>query len=271
MLDERIGFIGAGQMATVLAHGFVKAGLTTSDHLLASDVDERARQRFTQTTSGRAIHDNAQVVGQSDVIIFAVKPQQMAKVASEIRGKIAADRLVVSICAGVRLASLAEWLGEELRIIRVMPNPPCLVGQGATAFSLGARATAEDGALVEQLFGALGSAWKVEEKLLDAVTAMASSGTGFLYVVIEAMSDAGVRLGLPRDVATAMAAKTMLGSAQMVLATGEHPAVLKDRVASPGGTTIAGLHALESGGLRAALIDAVLAAAQRSVELGARD
>ena len=162
------------------------------------------------------------------------------------------------------------WV-SELRMIRVMPNTPCLVGQGASAYSLGEHATAEDGALVGRLFGALGSAWQVEEKLLDAVTGLAGSGPAFVYVLIEALSDAGVRMGLPRQIAVEMAAKTVRGAAEMVLSTGEHTAVLKDRVASPGGTTIAGLLALEAGGLRSTLMAAVEAATRRSIELGKKD
>jgi pyrroline-5-carboxylate reductase len=273
MLDERIGLIGAGQMATALAHGFLKSGLTTADRLLASDVDEHARQRFAHATSAHTTADNALVIAQSNVIILAVKPQQMAQVAAGLRAKLAADasRLIVSIAAGIRLSSLAEWMGSELRMIRVMPNTPCLVGQGASAYSLGERATAADGALVGRLFGALGSAWQVEEKLLDAVTGLAGSGPAFVYVIIEALSDAGVRMGLPRQIAVEMAAKTVRGAAEMVLSTGEHTAVLKDRVASPGGTTIAGLQALESGGLRSTLMAAVEAATRRSIELGKKD
>lgn len=268
MLHERIGFIGAGQMATALANGFIRAGLTTADRLLAADVAEGARQRFTASTGGTTTADNALVFDRSDLIVLAVKPQQMAGVAAGLRGKIDPSRLLVSIAAGIRLASLAEWFGQQLRIVRVMPNTPCLIGQGVCAYSLGQHATPEDGALVGQLLASLGSAWPVEEKLLDAVTGLAGSGPAFVYVIIEALSDAGVRIGLPRAMAAAMAAETVRGAAQMVLTTNEHPAVLKDRVASPGGTTIAGLKALESGGIRAALMAAVEAATQRSVELG---
>ena len=182
-------------------------------------------------------------------IILAVKPQQMAAGGDWIaRQNWPPDNWLVSIAAGMRLASLAEWLGPGLRMVRVMPNTPCLVGQGASAYSLGEHATAEDGALVGRLLRALGSAWQVEEKLLDAVTGLSGSGPAFVYVMIEALSDAGVRMGLPRQIATEMAAQTVRGAAEMVLTTGEHPAVLKDRVASPGGTTIAGFQALESGG-----------------------
>jgi pyrroline-5-carboxylate reductase len=270
MLDQRIGLIGAGQMATALAQGFIKAGLTASDRLLAADVDEHARQRFAGCVSAKTTADNASVAAQSDVIILAVKPQQMAEVAAGLRGKIGAEKLVVSIAAGVRLASLAEWLGPGLRLVRVMPNTPCLVGLGASAYSLGEHATADDGTLVGRLLGAIGSAWQVDEKLLDAVTGLAGSGPAFVYVIIEALSDAGVRMGLPRQIATEMAARTLRGAAEMVLVTGEHPAVLKDRVASPAGTTIAGMQALEAHGLRAALMAAVQAATERSIELGSK-
>jgi pyrroline-5-carboxylate reductase len=268
MLEKRIGLIGAGQMATALAHGFLKAGLIATDRLIASDLEEHARQRFAHVTSGHTTADNAAVVAESDVVILAVKPQYLPHIAKELKPKLTAKHLVVSIAAGVRLASLSEWLGSNIRIIRVMPNTPCLVGQGASAYSLGSNATEDDAELVGKLLRALGSAWQVEEKLLDAVTGLSGSGPAFVYMVIEALSDAGVRMGLPRAIATEMAAKTVGGSAEMVLSTGEHPAVLKDRVTSPGGTTIAGVQALENGGLRAALMAAVEAATKRSIELG---
>lgn len=271
MLHERIGLIGAGQMATALANGFIRAGLTAADHILAADVDETARQRFASATAAPVTADNVQVVDQSDLIFLAVKPQQMAAVSAGLRGKIDPSRLLVSIAAGIRLASLAEWFGQQLRIIRVMPNTPCLIGKGVSAYSLGQHATPEDGALVGQLLAPLGSRWPVEEKLLDAVTGLSGSGPAFVYVIIEALSDAGVRIGLPRAMAAAMAAQTVRGAAEMVLATDDHPAVLKDRVTSPGGTTIAGLQALEAGGIRAALMAAVEAAARRSMELGSQE
>src|SRR5207244_7402529 len=163
---------------------------------------------------------------------------------------------------------LAEGLGSERRLVRVMPNTPCLVAASASGYAPGEAATTEDINLVDRLLNAVGRAFRLPEHLLDAVTGLSGSGPAFIYVIIEAMSDGGVRMGLPRDVATALAAQTVFGAAKMVLETGAHPAVLKDMVASPGGTTIAGLHALERGGLRAALIDAVEAATKRSAELG---
>lgn len=268
MLKERIGFIGAGQMATALGQGFVKAGLIDRGQLSASDPVAEARQQFAQTTGAPTSDDNLRVATTSDVLVLAVKPQQMGKILPELRSAITPQKLVVSIAAGVRLAVLAEGLGGDARLVRVMPNTPCLVGQGASAYCLGGKATGVDGMLVGQLLGAVGVAFQVEEHLLDAVTGLSGSGPAFVYLMIEALSDGGVRMGLSRPVALALAAQTVRGAAEMVLATKEHPGVLKDRVTSPGGTTIAGLAALESGGVRAALINAVTAATERSIALG---
>jgi pyrroline-5-carboxylate reductase len=268
MLTQTIGFIGAGQMARALARGFVTAGLVGGEKIVAFDPVAAAASGFSTEVPGTAIaKSNSEVASLSQVIFFAVKPQSMPAVMSELAGTIGPDKLFVSIAAGITLAKLGDGLKSQ-RIIRVMPNTPALVGQGASAYALGSGATAEDSELVGKLLGAVGKAFPVDEKLLDAVTGLSGSGPAFVYVMIEALSDGGVRMGLPRDVASALAAQTVLGSAQMVLTTGEHPAALKDKVASPGGTTIAGLAALESHGLRAALIAAVEAATKRSQELG---
>ena len=267
MLKQTIGFIGAGQMATALGRGFVKAELVLAENLTASDPVSEARNCFAEETGGEMTEDNARVA-TSDVVFLAVKPQQMATVAAELRGKIGTDKLVVSIAAGIRLEALAEGFGTDVRLVRVMPNTPCLVGHGACGFCLGRQATDKDARLVEQLLTAVGIAYRVDERLMDAVTGLSGSGPAFVYTIIEALSDGGVRMGLPRKVATALAAQTVRGAAEMVLATGEHTGALKDKVTSPGGTTIAGIEALESAGLRAALMSAVEAATQRSIELG---
>ena len=267
MTEKRIGFIGAGQMATALGAGFVRARLVSPTNLLTADPLPEAAAHFAHATGGRALATNADVAQGADVLFLAVKPQQMVRVAAELKGKIGAETLVISIAAGIRLAVLEQGLGENLRLVRVMPNTPCLIGQGASAYCLGSKATAADGELVQELLSAVGLAVAVEEKLLDAVTGLSGSGPAFVYVMIEALSDGGVRMGLPRTVATALAAQTVLGAAQMVRTTGEHPGVLKDRVTSPGGTTIAGLQALEEAGLRAALMAAVEAATRRSTEM----
>lgn len=268
MLSHTIGFIGAGQMARALAQGFVAARLVPASQIVAYDSVAQAGRDFARIVPGSELAaDNTGVVRRAGVIFLAVKPQSMAGVCSELAGRLPADKLVVSIAAGIPLTRLCAGLKTD-RIVRVMPNTPALVGQGASAYSLGAGATAEDGQLVGQLLGAVGKAFLVEERLLDAVTGLSGSGPAFVYVMIEALSDGGVRMGLPRDVATALAAQTVRGAAEMVLSSGEHPAALKDKVASPGGTTIAGLAALEDRGLRAALIAAVDAATRRSEELG---
>jgi pyrroline-5-carboxylate reductase len=263
-----IGFLGAGKMATALGRGWLAANLTTRQRVLASDPLAQAREAFAAESGIRATDDNCQVVADSELLILAVKPQSMAGLLQEIRPHVHARHLVASIAAGVTLRQLAEGLGRERRLIRIMPNTPCLVGASASGYAPAETATAEDVALVDRLLNAVGRAFRVPENLLDVVTGLSGSGPAFVYLIIEALSDGGVRMGLPRDIATALAAQTVLGSAKMVLDSGLHPGVLKDMVASPGGTTIAGLHALERGGLRAALMDAVEAATRRARELG---
>jgi pyrroline-5-carboxylate reductase len=264
----RFGFLGAGKMATALARGWLSAGLVESARGAASDPVPQARQAFQEITGMEAMADNRKLVANSDVLILAVKPQSLAGVLSEVRSTVSPKHLMVSIVAGATLRQLADGLGSGRRLIRVMPNTPCLVGASASAFAPAETATADDVGLVERLLNAVGRAFRLPEHLLDAVTGLSGSGPAFVYVMIEALSDGGVRMGLPRDVATVLAAQTVFGAAKMVLETEMHTGALKDMVASPGGTTIAGLHALERGGVRAALMDAVEAAAKRASELG---
>jgi pyrroline-5-carboxylate reductase len=274
MIQQRLGFLGAGRMATALAQGFLRAGLTTADCLAASDPVEAAAERFSAATGAHCAASNAEVIAGCEVVFLAVKPQNVVDVLDEVRGKLTKRHLLVSIAAGVRTATLARLSGAAEgtgpRIIRVMPNTPCLVGQSATGYCLGPGATQADAQLVGQLLSAVGRAYQLDEDLLDAVTGLSGSGPAFVYTIIEALSDGGVQMGLPREVATALAAQTVKGAAEMVLVTGQHPGALKDQVASPGGTTIAGLAALEAGGLRWALMRAVEAATLRSLELGNR-
>jgi pyrroline-5-carboxylate reductase len=235
---------------------------------VASDAVPAALEEFARLVpEARTLGDNVQVLSAADVTILAVKPQQLSAVLRQLRPAASAQKLILSIAAGVRLAALAEGLGPATRLVRVMPNTPCLVGQSASAYALGQNATAADGELVGRMLGAVGKALAVDEKLLDAVTGLSGSGPAFVYLVIEALADGGVRAGLPRDVALQLAAQTVRGAAEMVLATGEHPGVLKDKVASPGGTTIAGLAVLEAQAVRGALMAAVEAAAARAAEL----
>ena len=262
----KIGFIGAGQMARALASGFLAANKVSAKEIHACDPAPEALAAFSADVPSAATGSDANAcVAASDVVFLAVKPQYMDSVFQSLHSHD--DRLFVSIAAGVKLAKLTTGLKTE-RVIRVMPNTPCLVGAGAAGFCLGSGASEKDGAYVGELLNAVGVAFQLPESQLDVVTGLSGSGPAFVYQIIEAMSDGGVRNGLPRNVATQLAAQTVLGAAKMVLETGEHPGVLKDQVTSPGGTTIAGVHALESGGLRGTLIDAVKAATDRSKELG---
>ncbi len=264
----RVGFLGAGRMTTALAKGLVAAGFTSADAILASDPLAAGRDSFAKTSGCRSTASNLDVVRGADVLVLAVKPGHIAEVLAEISGDVQSRHLVISIAAGVPLRTMSAALGSQARLARVMPNTPCLVGAGASAYALGGGATAGDGTLVSRLLSTVGIAVELPEPMLDAVTGLSGSGPAYVYQVIEALSDGGVLMGLPRDVATRLASQTVLGAAQMVIQTGDAPAVLKDAVASPGGTTIAGLHALETGGLRAALMNAVQAATLRSRELG---
>jgi pyrroline-5-carboxylate reductase len=263
-----IGFLGAGKMAQALAGGFLNAGLVAGDHILAADPSKAAREAFSKATGARTSASNREVVEGCKVLVLAVKPAQVPDVLSEIRDSFAPGHLLVSIAAGISLAKIEAGLGPSARVIRVMPNTPALVGASASAFATGKSATAQDAELAQKLLSAVGLAFEVKESLLDAVTGLSGSGPAYVYLIIEALSDGGVAAGLPRDVASKLAAQTVLGSARMVLETGLHTAALKDMVASPGGTTIEGLHELEKGRLRATLMSAVRAAAEKSRKLG---
>jgi pyrroline-5-carboxylate reductase len=263
----RWGFIGAGMMASALIRGMLRAGVTTPDRVSTSDPVAAIRDELAREAGVEGTSSNLAVVGKSDVVVLAVKPQSMGQVLRELAPAITPGHLVVSIAAGVSIATIGEALGSGRRIVRVMPNTPALLGEGASAFAMGEAATAEDAAVVQAFLESVGRAVRVPEVQLDAVTGLSGSGPAFVYLIIEALSDGGVRAGLPRDVATMLAAQTVLGSARMVLETRLHTGTLKDQVTSPGGTTIAGLHALERGGLRAALMNAVEAATLRSAEL----
>ena len=264
---RRWGFIGCGKMATALVRGMLDARVALPEAIVASDPIKPAREALAAATGIAVFEANGPVVEHSDVLVLAVKPQSMPEVLSELKPQVSAGQLVISIAAGVPISALVAGLGADRRVVRVMPNTPALLGEGASAFAPGPGGLADDEALVRTFLGSVGRVVQVPERLMDAVTGLSGSGPAFIYLVIEALSDGGVRMGLPRDIALTLAAQTVLGAARMVLETGLHPAVLKDQVASPGGTTIAGLHALERGGVRGALIDAVVAAASRSAEL----
>ena len=263
-----IGFIGAGRMAAALARGFVDSGLVAPENLIASDPVPAGRKAFGQAVGCETTDSNADVLAKAKVIFLAFKPHQLDEATETVRDQFDGSYLVISILAGVRLAKLDEACGGLARLVRVMPNTPALVGEGACGYALGQAATSDDGELVKRLLCAVGVAYEVKESLIDAVTGLSGSGPAYGYTIIEALSDGGVAAGLSRDIATRLAAQTMLGAAKMVLETGKHPGELKDMVCSPGGTTIEGVHELEEGGVRNALINAVRSATERAVELG---
>jgi pyrroline-5-carboxylate reductase len=269
--DVRVGFLGGGAMGEALAAGVLAAG-ARREHVHAADPDPARRKQLEQALGIAAGDDNASVVEASDVVVLAVKPGLVAGVLGALGGpgeRALARPLWVSIAAGVPLAALAAALPAGARIVRAMPNTPALVRAGATAFVASSACSAADRALARTLFEAVGSAWEApSEALLDAVTGLSGSGPAYVFVFLEALSDAGVRMGLPRDAATALAIQTVLGAAKLAQLTGRHPAALKDQVTSPGGTTIAGLERLEAHGFRAAVHEAVAAATRRSKELG---
>ncbi|KAL7092929.1 hypothetical protein ACP275_11G012400 [Erythranthe tilingii] len=260
-----LGFIGAGKMAESIARGVVKSGLLPAAHIRTAHLGTARRTAF-ESFGVKVLDKNSQVVEQSDVVIFSVKPQVVKDVVLQLKPLLSEKQLLVSVVAGVKLKDLQEWAGHS-RFIRVMPNTPAAVGVAASVISLGAAATNVDGELISELFGAIGKVWKADEKLFDAVTGLSGSGPAYIYLAIEALADGGVAAGLPRELALGLASQTVLGAATMVGNAGKHPGQLKDDVASPGGTTIAGIHELEKAGFRGILMNAVVAAAKRSKEL----
>ncbi len=263
-----IGFLGTGKMATALAKGFVRASLVAPRQVFGSDPVSTARISFGKETGARIVSSNKKLAELASVLVLAVKPDQARAVLGEISDRFTRRHLLISIAAGVPTAKIEAALPANARVIRVMPNTPALVGSSASGFALGTSATRADGELARRLLSAVGAAFQLKESLLDAVTGLSGSGPAYVYQFIEALSDGGVAAGLPRDVATKLAAQTVLGGAKMVLETGQHPGVLKDMVTSPGGTTIEGLHELEQGKLRGTVMSAVRAATEKSKKLG---
>ena len=263
-----IGFLGAGKMAAALAKGFINAEIVFPREIVAGDPHAAARKNFAAEIGAKVVAANVEVAKFASVLILATKPDQTAAALADISGAFTKNHLLISIAAGVTLAKLEGALPAGARVIRVMPNTPALVGAGASAYALGKSATVTDGELARKLLSAVGVALPVKESLLDAVTGLSGSGPAYVYQFIEALSDGGVAAGLPRDIATKLAAQTVLGAAKMVLETGQHPGALKDQVTSPGGTTIEGLHELEKGRMRAIVMSAVRAATEKSKKLG---
>jgi len=264
----RLGLVGAGQMATALARGLLAQGSWTPAQIIASD-NSPSQLRALSALGIETTTNNLDVVKTAQVLVLAVKPNVVVPVLKEIAPHFTTNHLCISIAAGVSLSTMQSALPTGARIIRVMPNTPCLVGSSASVIALGQHARPADSELALKIFDAVGRTTVIEENKLDAVTGLSGSGPAYVFAFIEALADGGVRMGLPRDTAITLAAQTVLGAAKMVLETEKHTGQLKDAVASPGGTTIAGLHKLEQGGFRGCVIDAVQAAAQRATELSA--
>eukprot|EP00534_Pseudo-nitzschia_fraudulenta_P001307 CAMPEP_0201118398 /NCGR_PEP_ID=MMETSP0850-20130426/2579_1 /ASSEMBLY_ACC=CAM_ASM_000622 /TAXON_ID=183588 /ORGANISM="Pseudo-nitzschia fraudulenta, Strain WWA7" /LENGTH=283 /DNA_ID=CAMNT_0047383587 /DNA_START=65 /DNA_END=916 /DNA_ORIENTATION=- len=265
--DISVGFMGCGMMASALMGGLVSeklvkdpSSITCSD-VWKPSVEKAAGKGYSATESNEEVCKNAK-----DAIVIAVKPNVVGDVCGDIR-KVESDALIISIAAGITLETLEGHLPGR-RVVRVMPNTPCLVGEAASGYAMGKLCVDNDREIVQNLLGAVGVAKEIKEILLNAVTGLSGSGPAYVYQFIEALADGGVRSGLPRAVAMELAAQTVKGAAEMVLKTGEHPGKLKDNVTSPGGTTIAGVEALEKGGFRATAISAVTAATKRSMQLG---
>ncbi len=268
--DTTIGFIGAGNMAEALIRGLIE-GKVASPTAIAASAPRAERAEQLHTRYGIAVsRDNAEIAGRSRLVVLAVKPQILEKVCRQIAGAIRPDTLIVSVAAGVDTATIEEQLFEGARVVRAMPNTPAQVRAGATAIARGRHATDADLLEAKAIFDAVGITVALDEIHLDAVTGLSGSGPAYIFLILEALADAGVKVGLSRRDAQRLAAQTVMGSAKLLLDTDEHPGKLKDMVTSPGGTAIAGLHTLEQGGLRTTLINAVEAATRRARELGGR-
>jgi pyrroline-5-carboxylate reductase len=268
LASHSIGVIGAGNMAEALIRGLVRGGHVPAEHVMASNPRMERLEQLQRDYKIQVNTDNKVVARGSELCLLAVKPQIIEKVLREIGDQLKPGTLVISVAAGIGTETIEAAVGEGVRVIRAMPNTPALVGAGATAISAGKHASESDLATARAVFDAVGITVVLEEHHLDAVTGLSGSGPAYIFLILEALSDAGVKVGLSRRNAQRLAAQTMMGSAKMLLETDEHVGHLKDMVTSPGGTAIAGLHTLEQGGLRTTLINAVETATKRARELG---
>jgi pyrroline-5-carboxylate reductase len=268
VLQEKIGIIGAGKIGSAIARGIIKAGLVAKDSVVASDVSDALRESIAQELGIQTTANNVELCDFSDIVVIAVKPQIVVPVAREIAKKVAKAKLLVSVAAGVPLSRIESHLEPGARVVRVMPNIACVVEAGAAGYAAGAHATAQDLERVGVILNSFGVGMRVEEKDLDAVTGLSGSGPAYVFLFMEALADGGVQVGLTRDVALKLAMQTVYGAARMALESDKHLGALKDEVTSPGGTTIAGLYAMEKKSFRAAVMDGVVSATRRSQELG---
>lgn len=269
LTDKKIGFIGGGNMAEALISGLVLSEATTRENIICSDIREEALQEIHAKLGVATTLNNIEVAEKSEIIIYATKPQILASVLRETAPALDMSKLIISIAAGVPLAAIAAGLKKELRLIRVMPNICAFVKESATAIAAGQYVLNGDIELAKAIFDSVGVSVFIKENILmDAFTGLSGSGPAYVFLIIDAMADAGVKMGLSRQDSLLLSAQTVMGSAKLLLESKEHPGQLKDRVTSPGGTSIAGIHTLEQGGLRTTIMDAVEAATNRSKELG---
>jgi pyrroline-5-carboxylate reductase len=268
LASHTIGFIGAGNMAEALIRGLVRGDHIPAGRITASGPRRERLDELALTYGISVTTDNREVARGCGLVVLSVKPQILDKVLREVGAELRPGTLVLSIAAGVDTETIEALVGDGVRVVRTMPNTPALVGAGATGISAGKHASAADLATAKAMFDAVGISVVLDEHHLDAVTGLSGSGPAYIFLIIEALSDAGVKVGLSRRNAQLLAAQTLMGSAKMLLETDEHPGRLKDMVTSPGGTAIAGLHTLEQGGLRTTLINAVETATKRARELG---
>jgi pyrroline-5-carboxylate reductase len=266
--NQRVGVVGTGNMGEALVKGLLHGHVCRPEQIICSDVRPEKQKAMQATYGVKTTSSNPEVAKESDIVILGVKPQILKSVVEEIAGSLNLSKLMISIAAGVSLDAIEFCAKKDLKLIRVMPNICVSVRQGVSAISGGRHIAHEDLMIAKTIFDSVGKSIFVEENLLDAVTGLSGSGPAYIFLIIDALADAGVKVGLSRVDALVLASQTVLGAAQMLIETGEHPGKLKDSVTSPGGTAIAGLHALEEGGLRTTLINAVEVATQRSKALG---
>jgi len=269
-MEQRIGFIGTGHMARALARGLLKTQSVTKEQIFGHDINPDAAKKFVDQTGGTAKGSIKDLVASSDVVFLAVKPQQMGEVLRSLSSlrALGSNPLWITVAPGIPARTYLKELGNTARLVRVMPNTPCLVGEGASGFCVSEGVKQDDVKLATDLLATVGIVIQVPERYLDAVAGLSGSGPAYVYMMIEAMADGGVKMGLTRELAIQLATQTVRGAAKMVQDTGDHPGLLKDKVCSPRGTTISAVHALEKAGFRAAVIDAVEASALRSHEMG---
>jgi len=265
--DKRLAILGAGKIGGILLRAFLEQKLVTPKRVHATVLHAEKARALAEQLGVRASSDNRAAVRDADIVLLALKPQAVREVLEEIKPEIKPGKLIVSVAASVPTAYMEKILGLDVPVVRAMPNTPCAIGCGMTGLAKGAHASKEHLEIAQAMFEAVGRVVVVEEKHIDAVTGLSASGTAFVYIILESLAEGGVKVGLPRDVSTLLAAQTMLGAARMVLDTGDHPALLKDAVTTPAGSTIDGILELEDGKVRVTLIKAVMKATQRAREL----